>query len=81
MRLACTGLCMPPTYHLAPTARRAASSQLATSACNPPACQLLTPCCRLRAPHLLQEGRIITTGDMTLVDRLEEEGYAVLKST
>ena len=29
---------------------------------------------------VLQEGRIITTGDMGLVDKLEEEGYAVLKS-
>lgn len=33
---------------------------------------------RTRKP---QEGRIITTGDMSLVDKLEEEGYAVLKST
>jgi Fe-S cluster assembly ATP-binding protein len=31
--------------------------------------------------HIMQEGRIITTGDMGLVDKLEEEGYAVLKST
>lgn len=41
---------------------------------------LLSTACaaRTRTP---QEGRIITTGDMSLVDKLEEEGYAVLKST
>ena len=28
--------------------------------------------------HVMQDGRIVTTGDMTLVDKLEVEGYKVL---
>ena len=28
----------------------------------------------------MQDGRIVTTGDMSLVDRLEEGGYRVLSS-
>lgn len=30
--------------------------------------------------HIMQDGRIVTTGDMTLVDKLELEGYKVLSS-
>ena len=29
--------------------------------------------------HVMQDGRIVTTGDMGLVDRLELEGYAQLQ--
>jgi Fe-S cluster assembly ATPase SufC len=28
--------------------------------------------------HIMQDGRIVTTGDMGLVDKLELEGYSVL---
>ncbi|KAL4423763.1 hypothetical protein ABPG75_001064 [Micractinium tetrahymenae] len=31
--------------------------------------------------HIMQEGRIVTTGDMGLVDKLEESGYSVLSSS
>lgn len=30
--------------------------------------------------HIMQDGRIVTTGDMSLVDKLELEGYRVLSS-
>ena len=30
--------------------------------------------------HIMQDGRIITTGDMSLVDKLEEGGYRILSS-
>lgn len=30
--------------------------------------------------HIMQDGKIVRTGDMSLVDKLELEGYAVLKS-
>lgn len=30
--------------------------------------------------HIMQDGRIVTTGDIGLVDKLELEGYSVLSS-
>lgn len=30
--------------------------------------------------HIMQDGKIVTTGDMSLVDKLELEGYKVLSS-
>ena len=31
--------------------------------------------------HIMQDGRIVTTGDMGLVDKLELEGYSVLSNS
>jgi Fe-S cluster assembly ATP-binding protein len=30
--------------------------------------------------HIMQSGQIVRTGDMTLVDQLEESGYQVLNT-
>lgn len=47
---------------------------------SPPAPQRLLDYIRPDQVHIMQDGRIVRTGDMGLVDQLEESGYAVLKS-
>ena len=56
---------------------------LARHTLTPPACvclQRLLDYIRPDQVHIMQEGRIVTTGDMSLVDKLELEGYSVLRS-
>ena len=50
---------------------------------SPPACcpQRLLDYIRPDRVHVMQEGRIVTTGDMSLVDKLELEGYALLQGS
>ena len=46
-----------------------------------PALQRLLDYIKPDKVHIMQDGRIVTTGDMGLVDQLELEGYSVLSSS